>query len=232
MTKTMRTVWFLLASSLAGGLVGLVVLSPKLERNRLLFEICYQRQVELVELEEKNQRREFLLSRLKNDPQLLSQLASHDENFSDQHITVPEQLSIRPDALLHLEFESSGLLANSGQNGLSGGLRDRQQAGNPTLLRRWQKQISQSAELRKWLLIVAGGLVLAGLIDWAKLLNPGNWTGKGARQLKRWLKRYEIQQPHSPVGTPHYSSGFEGEQTDSQQTEDLKTSAKHSASER
>ena len=98
-----RLIRFTLCSLLAIICLAAVWLAPRLERNRLLRAQCYVEQLDLVELEERNEQRRQLLEKLARHPELAGQLITEQAAGSDEIIRVPAGLAIQPDALLSIE---------------------------------------------------------------------------------------------------------------------------------
>lgn len=192
-----RLIRYTLCSLLAVTCLAAVWLAPRLERNRLLRAQCYVEQLDLVELEGRNEQRRQLLEKLARHPELAGQLITEQAAGSDEIIRVPAGLAIQPDALLSIEdfdnnsrtaaaFAPSGWLAETAH---------------------W---LANAPQRRTQLLYLAGAIFIVGLIpwDWRVYLV---WRRRIRRRCMKALSRYIIHTEHYSLRGPHWRRQSEGE---------------------
>lgn len=190
---------FSLCAVLAASLFALAILSPLAVRNEMIKQLCREKQLELIDLEAENNRRELFVRRIEKMPELLEQLsrqqeASSENEPTEQKIDLPESLAIHPDHMLTLPVSVSSKQAE----------REKNRSHSQTFQLQLAAKIATSPTLQNRLLIASVFLLLLGII-------PASWfhwrffRRKASLVIKRLVCRYRKDDSHSDFPPPHWN---------------------------
>ncbi|MBL4884757.1 MAG: hypothetical protein JKY95_09520 [Planctomycetaceae bacterium] len=102
------SVRFFLTAILAAILFGIVILAPLTVRNSRFKQLCYDQQLELIELEAENKTRKLFAQRIELSPELKEQIRQTESDAGqNQTISLPEDLVIHPDQMLLVASDES-----------------------------------------------------------------------------------------------------------------------------
>ncbi len=193
------SVRFSLTAILAACLFALATLSPLIVRNETFKQLCYQKQLELIELEADNNRRELFAQRIENSPELMEQISRQRSALTEidaveQSFDLPESLAIHPDQMLIAtdrdERKQSQIKETPKQSSFS-----------KSRLFGIARMVADSSKIQSRLLIASIILLLLGIV-------PASWFHWKffRRQLKFVTKRIfsRYHNAHSQLPSPHW----------------------------
>ena len=188
---------FSLCAVLAASLFALAILSPLAVRNEMIKQLCRKKQLELIDLEAENNRRELFARRLDKMPELLDQLSRqqdtpNEHEPAEQEIDLPESLAIHPDHML--------------TDPASPQKRKTLKERPDSRTFQWQltTKIAASPTLQNRLLIASVFLLLLGIIP-ARWFHWRFFRRKASLLAKRLLFRYRKDDSHSDFPPPHWN---------------------------
>ncbi len=195
---------FSLSAILAACLFAAAALSPLAVRNENFKQFCYEKQLELIDLEADINRRKLFLQRIENSPELIDQISRQPDSSAvieptEQSFDLPESLTIHPDQML---IASEQIEANNTEK----------QQRSSTQLSRLTEKIAGSTELQNRLLLSSLLVLLLGII-------PTSWfhwrffTGKLETITTAIFSRYRFHYAHKNNPPPHWENS---EPTESQ----------------
>lgn len=182
---------FVIAAGIACAMGTLAVMAPRWARNDDLRQQCWRQQFEMIALEQQNERRRALLERIELDPDFKLQFAAETAAGPAQLITVPEGLSLHPDALMR-QTEANPVAPLPRQTGVS------------AWLLRWARVIDASTAWQHGLLGLAATVLIFGSGTWTRV-PCRKWSSDLNRQLSRWGKRYLVHAQQAPLAGPHWT---------------------------
>lgn len=185
---------FSLAAILSASLLAIVILSPRVVRNENFKQLCYDQQLELIDLEANNTDRKRFANRIEHSPELMEQISRKKNSVAttyEKSIALPESLVIHPDQMLLAPSEKSSSKSIS-------------QRPESWYLK-YAQWMESSPMLKNRLLISAGLLLLFSSI-------PSAWFHWRffRRQFRlrtaKIIARYRRHTAHEAVLPPHWES--------------------------
>ena len=193
------SVRFSLTTILAACLFAIATLSPPIVRNENFKQFCYEKQLELIELEAENNRRELFAQRIENSPELIEQISRQRPTLTgidavEQSFDLPESLAIHPDQML---------IASERDEKKQSKIKETPKQSSFSKSRFFDiaRMVADSSKIQSRLLIASIILLLMGIV-------PASWFHWRffRRQLEfvttHFLSRYH--NAHSQLPSPHW----------------------------
>jgi len=205
------SVRFSLTALLAACLFAIAMLSPLIVRNENFKQLCYEKQLELIDLEAENIRRELFAQRIENSPELMEQISRQRPTLTgietvEKSFDLPESLAIHPDQML---------IASVRDEKKQSKIKEIPKKNSSSKSRFFDiaRMVADSSRIQKRLLIASIILLLLGIV-------PASWFHWKffRRQLEfvttHFLSRYRNHSAHTEIPSPHWeSSQLEGGQS-------------------